>query len=249
VRRPVVYYMYNELSSGTDLFSDDLFQLLGFLFLPPPFDEFVRHFAVLVPAGVGGPVHLGLDGAPLFAVRLHQIGQDNALLLGPRPALERVQLADPVPVHRLDGPVRQPLRDFHPRPLQVGLVVALAAQARRRNLSRRAVLLDGLANQLALLSRELPALLPHRRAVPVLVPLVAGVPDVRADVHATPSVVASAGASSASTSFVVVVVLMMLMVNVGRSTIVVMVVRSRTRRRRFFGRCRHRLFSLLITGI
>mmetsp|Transcript_10132 Transcript_10132/g.22985 ORF Transcript_10132/g.22985 Transcript_10132/m.22985 type:complete len:306 (-) Transcript_10132:164-1081(-) len=125
------------------VFSDKSLELFRLALLPAAADVGVVDFSVLVPAGIRRPVELGLDVGPFLADPCHQTDQRLDLVVGPGAPLEGVELAESVPVDGLHRPIGKALSDFHPGPLQVRLVVALAAKPRNGDLFGRAVFLHG----------------------------------------------------------------------------------------------------------
>mmetsp|Transcript_27252 Transcript_27252/g.60533 ORF Transcript_27252/g.60533 Transcript_27252/m.60533 type:complete len:371 (+) Transcript_27252:96-1208(+) len=157
---PISLHHLGELNHAgigtyTELLADDSFESLGFFVLPTPFDEFGGDLAMLVAAGVGRPVELGLNCGPLLTVPLNVLDELLDLIIGPGTAPKGVELPQTVAVNRLDGAVGQGSGNLHPGALELGLVVAFAAKAGGGDALGGAVLLDGPLDLFGFLLAEL----------------------------------------------------------------------------------------------
>mmetsp|Transcript_15502 Transcript_15502/g.32097 ORF Transcript_15502/g.32097 Transcript_15502/m.32097 type:complete len:225 (-) Transcript_15502:216-890(-) len=125
------------------VFSHQAFQLFCLVLLPAAPDKGIVNLAVFVPAGIRRSVQLGLNVSPFLAHLGHQTNEPLNFGVRPGTPLKGMELAESVPIYGLNWPIRKALGDFHPRALEVCLVVAFAAETDNTNLFRVAVFLDG----------------------------------------------------------------------------------------------------------
>jgi hypothetical protein len=130
------------------MLSNEPLEYFRLIFFPPSSNVIIAHFPILVATRIRRSIEFLLNRRPLFPHSLDQLDKDLTFVIGPGSALEGMQLAQSMTVYRLDGSMRKSLGNFHPRPLEFGLVITFTTESSDGYLFHGTKVFDGLADNL-----------------------------------------------------------------------------------------------------